>query len=213
MRARNPTSHTFQAWLWCTLRYFSLDLCTFLRTEGEVGLALKLPVWKGRGEKASEQVNSKKSHPHTAPSLSRYFWAKPLFKLYSTASPSQKLYKKNNSCLPSLSGEAHLRALVTVQLNFTFCAGSPLNFLTSLHLCNLCTVDLIPNIACSRLCNNLMSMFTGTACTLYHFLFRACDWATEKDGHYSAFWWLLHTPWADHCILFLQQAIIPREII
>lgn len=121
---------------------------------------------KGRGEKGSDQVNSKKNHPHIVTSLSRYFWAKPLFKVYSTASPFLELYKKNSSCPPSLSGKAHLRTLVTVQLNFTFCAGSPLIFVTSFHSCKLWTVDLILNIACSRLCNNLMSMFTGTACTI-----------------------------------------------
>lgn len=166
---------------------------------------------KGRGEKASEQVNSKKNHCHFVPSLSRYFWAKTLFKLYSAASPSLELYKKNNSCLPSLSGKAHLRTLVTAQLNFTFCAGSPLNFITSFHLCNLCTVDLILNTACSRLCNNLMSMLTGTACTLLCFQGLVIG-PQKRMFHYFAFWWLLHTPWAHHCILFLQQAIIPREI-
>lgn len=136
---------------------------------------------KGRGEKASEQVNSKKNHCHFVPSLSRYFWAKTLFKLYSAASPSLELYKKNNSCLPSLSGKAHLRTLVTAQPNFTFCAGSPLNFITSFHLCNLCTVDLILNTACSTLCNNLMSMLTGTACTLLYFVFRAL-WSGHRKG-------------------------------
>lgn len=136
---------------------------------------------KGRGEKASEQVNSKKNHCHFVPSLSRYFWAKTLFKLYSAASPSLELYKKNNSCLPSLSGKAHLRTLVTAQPNFTFCAGSPLNFITSFHLCNLCTVDLILNTACSTLCNNLMSMLTGTACTLLYFVFRAL-WLGHRIG-------------------------------
>lgn len=136
---------------------------------------------KGRGEKASEQVNSKKNHCHFVPSLSRYFWAKTLFKLYSAASPSLELYKKNNSCLPSLSGKAHLRTLVTAQLNFTFCAGSPLNFITSFHLCNPCTVDLILNTACSTLCNNLMSMLTGTACTLLYFVFRAL-WLGHRKG-------------------------------
>lgn len=77
------------------------------------------------------------------------------------------------SCLPSLPGRVHLAILVTAQLNINCCAGSPLDPITSFCLCNMYGVDLTLNVVCNRLCNNLMHMLTGTACTLCYFLLKS----------------------------------------